>query len=126
MELDIDIKPNGQYLLVRYTGPNSPEISRQANQKILDACDEFECFNILVIAYLENSLKVLENYNLYEMFKEFGFSSRHKMACVEQNPHTHQSTLFAETVLVNRGMNVRLFREREEAEKWLLSQPSYA
>ncbi len=90
-------------------------------QQIVGACDKYECFNVLVLAYLENSLSTVENYDLSAMFTEVGFSSKHRMAWVDQNPDTFDSTYFAETVLHNRGFSVRLFREVEDAKQWLLS-----
>ena len=90
-------------------------------QQIVEACDKFECFNILVLAYLENSLSTMENFDLYEMFVEVGFSRKHRMAWVDQNPDTYDSTSFAETVLINRNIAARLFREVEDAKQWLLS-----
>ena len=121
MKIDIDIESQDDYLLVKYKGPDSPEISRQIMQQIVEACDKFECFKILVIAYLENSLSTFENFDLYEMFVEVGFSRKHSMAWVDQNPDTYDSTSFAETVLKNRSVAARLFREVEDAKQWLLS-----
>ncbi len=121
MKINIDIKPQDDYLLVKYKGPDSPEISRQIMQQIVEACDKFECFNILVLAYLENSLSTMENFDLYEMFVEVGFSRKHRMAWVDQNPDTYDSTSFAETVLINRSVAARLFREVEDAKHWLFS-----
>ena len=89
-------------------------------QRIVGACDEYECFNVLVLAYLENSLSTVENYDLSAMFTEVGFSWKHRMAWVDQNPGTYDSTGFAETVLSNRGFSARLFREVEDAKQWLL------
>jgi len=120
MKIDIDIQPQGNYLLVRYRGPDSPAISRRIMQRIVGACDECECFNVLVLAYLENSLSTVENYDLSAMFTEVGFSWKHRMAWVDQNPDTYNSTGFAETVLSNRGFSARLFREVEDAKNWLL------
>ena len=89
MKIDIDIKLQDDYLLVKYKGPESPEISRQIMQQIVEACDKFECFNILVLAYLENSLSVLENYDLFAMFAEVGFTLKYRLAWVDQNPDTY-------------------------------------
>ncbi len=121
MKIDIDIQPQGNYLLARYRGPDSLEISRNIMQQIVGACDEYECFNILVLAYIENPLSTLENYDLAAMFTEEGFSSKHRMAWVDQNPDTYDSTYFAETILHNRGFSARLFREVGDAKQWLLS-----
>ena len=121
MAINIDIQPQGNYLLVRYRGPDSLEISRNIMQQIVGACDEYECFNILVLAYIENPLSTLENYDLAAMFTEVGFSSKHRMAWVDQNPDTYDSTYFAETILHNRGFSARLFREVGDAKQWLLS-----
>ncbi len=75
----------------------------------------------MVLAYLENSLSVLENYDLFAMFAEVGFTLKYRLAWVDQNPDTYDSTYFAETVLKNRFVAARLFREVEDAKQWLLS-----
>jgi hypothetical protein len=121
MKIDIDIQPQGNYLLARYRGPDSLEISRNIMQRIIEACDEHKCFDVLVLAYIENPLSTLENYDLAAMFTEVGFSSKHRMAWVDQNPDTYDSTYFAETILHNRGFSARLFREVGDAKQWLLS-----
>ena len=120
MAINIDIQPQGNYLLVRYRGPDSLEISRKIFQRIVGACDEYECFNVLAIAYLENSLSTLDNYDSAAMLTEVGFSWKHRLAWVDLNADTYGSTQFAETVLLNRGFSARLFREVEDAKQWLL------
>jgi len=119
-QIDLDIEPQSGYLLVRYRGPTSPEISRHILQRIVGACDEYACFNVLILAYLENALSTLEKFDLAEMFREEGFSSKHRMAWVDQNPDTYDSTAFAETVLSNRAFSARLFRDAQDAKEWLL------
>ena len=120
MKVNIDIQLQDNYVLAKYRGPDSPEISRAIIQQLVDACDEHQCFRIMVLAYLENSLSIIDNYDLATMFREVGFSSKHRLAWVDLNPDTHESTRFAETVLFNRAIQARLFYDEEDARQWLL------
>ena len=89
-------------------------------QRIVGACDEYEYFNVLVLGYFENSVSTLENYDLSAMFTEVGFTWKHRLAWVDQNPSTYDSIHFAEPVLSNRGISAPLFREVEDAKELLL------
>ena len=121
MKVHLDFDYNSNYIEVRYRGPDSPEISRNIFRQIIDECDKHKCYNILTIAYLENSLTTMENYDLAKMLEEEGFSKKHRLALVDLNPDTYNSTYQAETVLFYHFFNARLFQEEEEAKQWLLS-----
>ena len=120
---NINIQSNDDYVLAKYKGPDSPEISRAIMQRIIDACEEYQCFRILVLAYLNNSLSTTENYDLSTMFKEVGFSSKHRMAWVDINPDTRKSTGIAETFLYSQYFKVGLFHDEMDAKYWLQYGP---
>jgi hypothetical protein len=44
-----------------------------------------------------------------------------RIAYVEPSPNDIQSALFAETVANNRGVNVRLFKDLDAADRWLVA-----
>ena len=121
MDIEIDIQLESGYILAKYRGPDSPEISRQIIQEIVDACERLGCFRVLMISYLENPLSATENFDLADMFREVGFTPQHRLAWVDQNPETRESTAFAETVLYNRGIMARLFDDVDRASQWLLA-----
>ena len=45
-----------------------------------------------------------------------------KIAYVDATPRDPERMKFAETVAINRGVNVRLFRDLEEAKRWISSE----
>jgi hypothetical protein len=121
LKVDLDIQLKDGHLLVQYRGPDSPAISRSIIEQIVEACDQHQCYKTLALAYLENSLDALENYDLPAMFAKVGFNAKHRLAWVDLNPDTYDSTSFAETVLSNRGFMATLFQDEEKAMQWLLS-----
>lgn len=121
MKIDIDIELKDDYILAKYRGPDSPEISKTIIQRVISACEENECLRILVHAYMDNPLSTAENYDLSAMFKEVGFTSKHRMAWVDLNPETRESTRIAETFLTSQYLDVCLFSDENDAERWLFS-----
>ncbi|MEZ5427738.1 MAG: hypothetical protein R2747_15825 [Pyrinomonadaceae bacterium] len=89
-------------------------------QQVVAACNEHQCRNVLAISFMKNPLGVINTYKLAEMFREVGFTHIHRMAYVDLNPDTQSDNEFAETVLLNRGLEARLFVDVEEGKSWLL------
>jgi hypothetical protein len=52
--------------------------------------------------------------------EEFGWSRRFKLAIVDVNEDSRKDNLFTETVAVNRGYNVKIFDNENDAKEWLL------
>jgi len=124
MKVNVDTQFKGDHILARYRGPDSPEISGAILKVVLNACEEHQCFKILALGYLENSLSTLDNYDMAAVYAGAGFSSKYRMAWVDMNPETRESSEFGETVLFNRGFQVRLFDNEEHGRQWLLDHPT--
>ena len=75
---------------------------------------------ILVISRATGRIPTLEGYEVAGHSEEFGWSRDYKLALVDLNEESLQDNLFAETVAVNRGFNVKVFDNVKEAEIWLL------
>lgn len=89
-------------------------------QQLIKACNEYQCFRILLFTHLEKTLSEVENFSIPEIFLEAGFSAKHQFAFVELNPDINNSQNFIETLLNHRGLNVRVFYDGKDALNWLL------
>ncbi len=89
-------------------------------RRIVKTCESYDCFAVLGEQNMENPLEVIENYQIQDIFRKVGITSQYKIAWVDLNFKTLESTQFAETVLLNRGLvNGRLFTDVDKAKEWL-------
>jgi hypothetical protein len=70
---------------------------------------------ILAIFKLSGRLPVMPAYEIASSPEEFGWSRKFKLAIVDVNNESRQDNLFAETVAVNRGYNVKIFDNEKDA-----------
>ncbi len=120
MSLEPDITFEGEFVLFRYTGPDSFQISIEQMTQLAKACEDFRCFKILGVTEFSNPLNTMEAYDYQYIFEEAGITHKYRIAWVEKNPEARKMIKFIETVLRNRGLEVRLFSDVVEAKQWLL------
>lgn len=118
-QLTIDKK--SEYWHFRVTGPNTPEVVRAYLADVYYACAQGECTSILVEENLSG--KGLGLFDIFEVVTEGSEKTWpyiRRIAFVDVNPdHSSHDMKFAETVAVNRGVNVHVFRSVAEAQAWL-------
>ena len=93
-------------------------------QKVVKACEEHHCFNILG-EFFPNSrpLGTIEAYDIYTVLKEAGVTRKHKIVWVISDSSYLESMSFAETVFRNRILSgVRAFTDITSAKNWLLNK----
>jgi hypothetical protein len=67
------------------------------------------------------SLGIVEMYEIISLASRGVTPLLRRIAYVDTNSqHQHERLQFAETAAVNRGVNVRVFKDVSEAEAWLL------
>jgi hypothetical protein len=118
-QLTIDKKPG--YWHFRVTGPNTPEVVRAYLADVYYACAQSDCTSILVEENLSG--KGLGLFDIFEVVTEGSektWPHIRRIAFVDVNPdHSSHDMKFAETVAVNRGVNVHVFCSVAEAQAWL-------
>ena len=120
-EIIIESKPG--YIHVRHYGRDSREISMELWRRIVAACEEFHCFNILGETHTTNRLSVADNYEHATILKAAGITIRHRIAWIVPEATLLADAKFIETVLLNRGLaSGKLFGKMEEAKAWLLAE----
>lgn len=90
---------------------------------IVEACDQYNCYDILGISDLDQPFTTMEAFDHHKVFSDVGVTYRHRIAWVNRDPESSEMLKFTETVLVNRGkLNGRLFSTIDEAKRWLHQQ----
>jgi hypothetical protein len=123
MRDEIVIEHEGDYVHVRQYGRDSYEISLDLWRRVVAACEEHQCFNVLGENFSTDSFSMMDAYDHGKIFQIAGVTLRHRIAWVHHDPGTIEPTRFAETVLKNRGLaNGYLFTNVEDAKRWLLGE----
>ena len=124
MEYRFRVTPKAGYLHVQIVGDNAPGTVLRYLKEIYESCVRLDCPHVLVEENLEGP-----GLDLGEIFGVVAEGSRsvwpvvQQIAYVDVNPrHDQQNMKFAETVGVNRSVNVRVFRTVPEAENWIAAQ----
>lgn len=125
LDYEITITHKGSYLHVNAEGLGSYEGALDLWQRIAQACEKYQCYNILGEQYLFSTLSTHEALNYPALFKKAGITSKHKVAWVDKNPRTREMTEFIRNILTNRLIgNGRLFKDLDSARQWLVGQDS--
>jgi len=118
-QIAIDKEPG--YLHVRVTGQNSPEAVRAYLAEIYAACVDWNIGTVLIEENLQGpGLSLFDIYQVVTERSADTWPHVRRLAFVDLNAaHRPGNNRFAETVAVNRGMNVRSFFDLEAAKAWL-------
>jgi hypothetical protein len=121
-KLTFDRKP--AYLHVKVTGDNSPESVMGYLEEMYRACSSEESAHLLIEEDLQGpSIAVSDVFAIVSERSKRMPPGVKKLAYVDLNSqHDFSRMQFAETVAVNRGVNMRLFKSLKEAEEWLLGE----
>jgi hypothetical protein len=118
-QLKIDQKPG--YLHVTVTGRNSPDTVTSYMQQVIQEVAARRCPRVLIEENLEGPrLGTMEVFTMVTAGSKRYHGVLEALAFVDLNAEGGVMR-FAEDVAVNRGIPVRVFRNVEGAEKWLLA-----
>ncbi|NOQ90484.1 MAG: hypothetical protein GQ549_06020 [Gammaproteobacteria bacterium] len=107
------------YVEARSDGPNTLELIMNLWKKIIDACIECTCFNILNISNSALPVTVNDAINHLKSFEHLEITTDYRIALVELNPACSKSSLLVESILLTHGMNIRTFLNIDDAKCWL-------
>jgi hypothetical protein len=122
-QLTVEYKPGFAHF--RVTGPNTPETVRGYLMDIYYNCAQNKHPAILVEENLQGpGLRLFDIFEIVSEGSERTWPYIRRIAYVDTNPeHSPPDMKFAETVAVNRGVNMRLFASVADAEQWLAEEP---
>jgi hypothetical protein len=119
-QLKIGQKPG--YLHFTVTGRNSPDVVKSYMQEVIQEVTARRCPRVLIEENLEGPrLGTMEVFTMVTAGARRYHGVLEALAFVDLNAEGGVMR-FAEDVAVNRGIPVRVFRNVEGAEKWLLSR----
>lgn len=95
------------------------EIMKRYWQEIADECLSTGCRKVLIEKQISAVASMVDFFQIASDVPYMGFAGV-KVAFVSSAPSHFEPTKFAEIVATNRGLNVKLFDNVEEAEAWLL------
>lgn len=110
--------------IVQYTsmGRITADEAKDATTKAIGLARDYNT-NLFLIddSKWEGGESVVDLFGLPDLYVELGVDPSSRAAIIMPPPGTAQARdeLFYETVCRNRGWNVRAFKERDEAIKWL-------
>lgn len=121
MSYVLSVENKGAYLHIMVTGDNTPENVANYLSEVRDKSVEHHCSNVLIEENLSGpSLGTGIIYNIVTEAGKQVWPMVRRIAYIDVNPeHNMGSMRFAETVAVNRAVNVRLFSSVLDAQKWL-------
>jgi hypothetical protein len=75
---------------------------------------------ILAFVDLKGNHTTQSKFSLVDKAATFGWQQDYKLSVVVKNEEQYNHLLFTETVMNNLGYEMKLFRNKREAKKWLL------
>lgn len=121
MEYEFRVLHKAGYLHVRVVGDNTPETVVRYLKQLIEMCAKNKCPNVLVEENLEGpGLDLGEIFGIASSGGQAVWPDVRRIAYVDVNHHHDLENMrFAETVAVNRSINMRVFASVPEAENWL-------
>ena len=118
MMKDFEIIQQDEYVRFNYTGEFSPTAGNQVIDAMIEACSRLQRSKALLdCRKMAGEIKTLESFMVADYGgKMRGFLS--KMALVGREDQMLLDS-FVENVAVNRGVNLKIFTDFEEALAWL-------
>ncbi len=123
MSYNLTLETHDDYLYARITGRDSMENSLAYWTQVAEAVQSAGLKKILVEELLEGEPDTLGTYQVATTVAALFSHYPVRLAFVDPHHIDSETNSFSVTVTRNRGINVRLFGSREEAEPWLLETP---
>jgi hypothetical protein len=124
MAYEMEVVHEDDYLHVRVTGDNTPKDVAGYLEQIRTACAEHGFSKVLIEENLAGPpFRTVDIYDVVSAASRGVAPAVRYIAFVDANPtHDFAQTKFAETVAVNRGVNVKVFRNVPAATAWIRSR----
>ena len=114
----------GKVLFVEISGEREKEelikSAMEVWREIARVTQEMQVVKILVVSSATGSYPALDAFLINSKLDECGVKRNWKIAFVNLDQNSFPDVKFAETVAVNRGFNLGVFKNESHAKKWLL------
>lgn len=121
MPYSLTVEPKTNYLRVSVQGTNTPENVMNYLAEVRAKCLELNFTSVLIEENLQGpGLNIVDIFEVVNKASTRTYSLPLHIAYIDVNPdHEKRRMDFAESVAVNRGVDVKIFSSIAEAEKWL-------
>ncbi len=120
MQSELFITVEDGFVQVIAEGDKDFSFSTRLWTDVSRVCRENNCYKVLGIANSTKTLTTAEAFDHVQLFEDLKISSEYRIAWVEHNPKAYDTISLIETLLKDRGFEVRLFPEVNQAKSWLL------
>jgi hypothetical protein len=123
MAYDYKIEDKQQYIRVEISGMRRP--GKQVKDivpiwsEVTQTCKEKNIHKLLAILKLTGDVSVVGSYTIVNSADSFGWHPNLRVALIDLGEEG-QNNLFTETVAVNRGYQLKVFRNEQDGLNWLL------
>ena len=115
---ELSITDKGDYVLVDFFGEFSVEAGKRCVDRMLEACSQYGRSAVLLdCRRMTGPLTVLDRFQVIQ-YGEITRGIISRLALVSR-PGDILPDNFAESVAVNRGVNLRVFADADKAVEWL-------
>ena len=121
MNTEIEITFENDYVKIIFNGEKNFDLAKKVFSRAVETCVAHNCYKILGVANTTKPISTIEGFDLKDLFHELGLNYKYRIAWVELNPKVIEKIRFNETVLRNRGLPGKLFKDINEAKYWLLN-----
>jgi hypothetical protein len=125
MSATMTITFEGDHIRAESRAEKSIAWAREFWSAVVEACVENDCYKVLGISESLTVMPIMDAIEHVELFRELGISTRYRIAWVELNPDAIKTVRFVDAALFSRTLPGRLFKNEEDASKWLFSDRSY-
>lgn len=88
---------------------------------IADLCKQTNKTRVLVISYFTGNYTLNTSFNLVDKAQNLGWNLEYKLAMVVLDRDRFAKLTFIETAMVSVGYEMKLFKNKRNAKKWLLT-----
>ena len=118
----VTLSAEPEWIHVEIKGTANYENAKAIWRKILDFCNTHQCYKILGEQRTTNEMSTTDAWKHTEIFSELGINGKYKIAWVDLNPRSYQTTQFIRQALANRYLGYgKIFNDTEKAKSWLNS-----
>ncbi len=119
MSYHLIIEEHPAYLHATVTGTHTPENALRFLKEVREACTQRGCSAVLLEMNLAGPS--LDSTSIFRVIAQRSTDAAglKKIAYVDASSRDPEKMKFAETVAVNRGLNVRLFQDLARAKEWM-------
>lgn len=121
MSYQVELSAESDWIHVQIKGTANYDNAKEIWLKIIEFCKLHHCYKILGVQRTSNEMSTTDAWKHTSIFSELGINGKYKIAWVDLNPRTYETTKFIRQVLSNRSLGYgKIFNDTEKAKHWLL------